>query len=979
VSRALRSHVPDGLVPAAGQLAERGWLDDAVTEWLANGAERIFLLTGDAGSGKSVLSGWLAGRAAWDGVFFCSDRYVGASTDPRTFVRDVSDQLRAARPAFEAAVRALVRPVVYGEARAEVALGELTGVRIDQLFLEAKSTGELYDLALGAPLGTVLQAAEPPAALLIDGLDESPEIAELVGRLARIPGPLKLLVTSQNEREATEEIRSLLNTTVRQVDLSAAAVAERVDADIERFAGGCGAGPIAVRQVRDIARGNFLVARAALDELAAGTAPAELESMVGGDLGGQHERQLVRLLQREYADGWRAAWNGLDMLFGLLAVALGPVQIPVLAGWLGKPTREVESVLDRFESILRRTDRTVRLYHSAFAATLLVSRLADGSPNRVGVDAPAAHQRIVRHTLELVSRSGWAACDDYALFNLPVHLAAAPLDPAVELLAQPDYRREVAARAPDPITAGRPFRRLAGLLLEQQRYDLLERVVTDVAGSELPEIRATAIEALLGYATRSAAPAQALITRLALAEAPAGRLLALRAATGLPRAQQVAVFDDVVTRGDPASVREVAYAMYLNWNVDPARLTEDVLHDLAGRVSVRPPWRGLRARLEFLSEITVTNYVNHLGDPRVVELTSALWQQILVDRLHVNLLSRPLLDRVVAPAVAFTVAKRVLEAATGFDRAKTRELFPFTGPEAEAAGRLVGWLDPAGDLGAIEPELERLLNSEFVLFRILAAQVLAVHAVQAFATVAPILQRMFARGSPRVRAWLTVSLGVLVSEAPAGWLEPLEQMTEGVLTSDPALAAVREDRMLGEFDLLFFPLGLAYARAGRRLALHERLLLAADTEPAVLASCIAGIAVTGLYFPEAALAAFEPVVTADERFLGAHAVQALGLVGTVHPTLVELWLARWGATGLRDAVEAVPLDAARRYIELIGLYSNGVHQSLHYPLMREHLHISVFTSLLAARSPEQWISRYARTALAFLRDADFTLVNWTKA
>lgn len=980
MTRICHRYIPEGLVPPEEKLAQRLWLEDAVTDWLAAGTEPIFLLTGDAGTGKSVTSGCLARRLDWDGVFFCSDRYVGASTDPRKFVHDVSDQLRQARPSFEGAVRALTRPLIQGEATANVALGEVTGVHITQLLLSAKSAEELYDLALGTPLATILAEDDRPTALLIDGIHESPDIARLVGRLARIPGSLKLFVTSQNEREVTNEFRILLNATLRQVDLSAPAVADRVDEDIERFAREIGGVSVfAARRVRDSARGNFLVARVALDELAAGTPPADLEMVVGGDLSEHHERHLVRLLERGYGDDWRAAWERLSGLFGLLAVALGPVEVSALARWLNEPAQDIQSALGRFDAILRRTGGTVRLFHSAFAAALLASQLPDGSPNRVCVDASAAHQRIVAGTLRVVAGEGWSACDDYGLFNLPTHLAAQPLDPAFELLSQPEYRHELAARAPDPITASRPYRQLGALLLRRKRFDLVERFICDVVGSALPEIRASAIEVLLGYARESPASAQRFITRLALTQAPATRLLALRAAMGLPREQQAAVFDDVVTGSGSASVREIAYAMYLNWNAGPAGLSEDVLHDLAGRVSIRPPWRGLRARLELLSEVTVTNYVNHLGDPGVVEMTSALWRQILIDQLHMDVLSRPLVDRIVAPAVALTVSRRIFEAATGFDRSRTRELFPFRGPEAEAAGRVVEQLDPSRDILEIEADLERLLDSEFVLFRILAAQVLAVHAVHAFATVDPMLHRLCSRGSPRVRAWLTVSLGVLLSEVPPAWLAPLEEMTQGVLSADPSLAAVREDRMLGEFDLLFFPLGLAYARIGRRLTLHERLLLDADTDPAVLASCITGIAVTGLYFPEAALAAFEPAVAADEQFLQAHAIAALGLIANVYPGLVELWLARWNATALHGAVEAMPLDGAHRYMELIGLYANGVHQSLHYPLMREHLHSSVFTNLLAARSPQHWISLYTRTALAFLREADFTLLNWTKA
>jgi hypothetical protein len=102
-------------------------------------------------------------------------------------------------------------------------------------------------------------------------------------------------------------------------------------------------------------------------------------------------------------------------------------------------------------------------------------------------------------------------------------------------------------------------------------------------------------------------------------------------------------------------------------------------------------------------------------------------------------------------------------------------------------------------------------------------------------------------------------------------------------------------------------------------------------------------------------------------------------MANLHPASVDAALERWGASSLRDQVVASSqLDTAHHYVEAVGLYTNGVHQAINYPLMRETLLMSVFRLLLESKSPEQWARKYSRNVLSALREADYTLIKWTQ-
>lgn len=1009
---ASRAPVPSEL---RGRFVPRTWILDEVIDWLDANRERLFLLTGDPGTGKSVLSAWLVDRAirdeaespalervrqGWSVAYFCSERYVGSSVDPRAFIRDVANQLQSTLPGFAKALAGARRPLLEGTAIVHgAASGDVAGVHIGQMVIQGKTVEETFEQALETPLQSVMAQPAQPVLLLVDGLDEalgeaSPTIIDLVARLARIPGPVRILVTCQNDRAVTDVLTGPDGIPARRLDLSSDDAAARVDADIERFIDDRVAGLPASRrrQVCDAARGNFLYAQGLLDDSGVpGTSPPADAGPLPRSLAERYDRQLQRLLERNFGEGWRDAWaTSASRFFGLLAIARGPVPEQTLAAWLGEPPERVRMTADRFQQLLTEHGGALALHHPAFATFLLPS---GRNSERFDIDPRAAHARIVEHYRGVVTEGrGWTASDDYGLRYVADHLAgsiAPGTDPAtargevapvLELIARPDLARELARRVEDPISVGRPFRKMALLLLDLELLSELEQLIARVVEVPEPAIRATTLDALLAYADRHAAPARKLICRMAVDRARPVRLAALRAARRLPRAEQVVVYESVVRRGDPEARKDAAYAVYLAWSTVPTNLTGGVLADLGDKVSLLRPWR-VKALLEFLSSATITNYINNCGDPRVAELTSDLWRRVLIDRLHVSVFNRPFLERtVIAPAMARHLADRVLAGVLDFDRLSHGKLVEPFSDEAESARRVIARLDPAVELGPAEDDLARLLESDAVALRILAGQVLAVHAMADFDATQPTFDHLFSLPSARTRTATLLSLTVILPDAPPRWRAALETMTTRLLDADPDLSATLEDPLLVDFDCLLVPLGLAYGREGSHLRLHEQLIASPASSAAVRRAALRGAAVTGIYHPSAALATFDAAMDADAGFARSpEAGEALALVADPHPDLVDDWLGRQGAEDLRGPVQALSQrDGAHRYVETIGLYTNGVHQAIHYPIMRRALLMRAFDLLLTAGSRREWAREYSRGVLELLREADYTLLEWTR-
>src|SRR5450755_1890256 len=182
---------PGELAGSMAAFTGRGWVFDEVDAWLAGGKRR-FLLTGDAGTGKSTIAARLVefsrgespsglphlGEGFLSATHFCR-AHEDQSLDPRRVFEHIALQLAAGEPGFrEALLREAEQPGVIvsiaGTATAEHAVGaEVVGVRIGSLDLGRLSAREAFDRTLRRPLESFCAERSEPVVILIDALDEA--------------------------------------------------------------------------------------------------------------------------------------------------------------------------------------------------------------------------------------------------------------------------------------------------------------------------------------------------------------------------------------------------------------------------------------------------------------------------------------------------------------------------------------------------------------------------------------------------------------------------------------------------------------------------------------------------------------------------------------------------------------------------------------------------------------------------------------
>lgn len=1002
----VRDHVPHGVVPPAPRFEPRAWVAAEVAAWLDT-TSPLLLLTGDHGTGKSVLTAWLAGqgeppedpalaatlervRSAWSAVQVSAASLAGASTDPRAFVREVAAQLAATVPGW-------VAPP--GD---PVALGVLP-------------VGDLFDVVLLSPLRAALrQAGGGPATILVDGLDEAgagpePTTLALVRRLAALDVPVRLLLAGPDDAELLGALADVEG--VRRLDLSSPGRRAQVDDDVRgylaRQLAAVAVDADVVERVVEAAAGNFLYARHAADELAA-TPDAQVRDLVlPGDLDESFVRHVRRVLERQYGDPWRAQWTAdVEPLLAQLAVALAPVPRAALEAWLGWDQARLGFLLDQLQQLVVADEQGVRLTHPSLGAMLRRATLTSGRANPLLVQEAAAHRRVVTTTLAL-DDAALARPDrggTYGLVHAPAHLA--------ELLARgPDddpllgtltarlctagWTAALAASVPDAVLVAQPYRDLVRLLLARGDTARVEVLTRFLATTDVPVLRGAVFDVLTGYVAHDEAAAEHFLVALALEEdaelqaialhatcllsashqasafcailaarppGGAAAVVALRRLTGRPRAQ-----DDDGGAGERASA--AAFALYANGTADPQRLIRDVLVQMVDGISVTDPLRSL-AVVNFFGQVTVTNYINGCSDPAVTRLTSDLWKHLLVERLHLGTLDRLHLDRVlVERGVVRELSLRIGRIFADDDVALGPGL-----PGADAASRVVRALDPAVDVVPHEADLRTLLASDVTLLRILAALTLGVHGVAHAETTAPLVRRLLDGADPRARRWLLLSHAVVLPGTPDAWVPLLEEVTTA------CTAGAHDDHTeagpLHGLHLAHVPLGLAYAKAGLPMTLHERVLTDAPDD-AARECCLRGLGAVGLYHPDAALATLGGL--ADRGVLTlTQALPALALVAGVHPLRTRAWLLGRGERRVLDEVwGSLDVAGSRAVLELLGMFTNGVHQSLHYPRMRQGLCATVFTHYLEAPTLDEWARRWTHDGMTMLRDAEYELVRWT--
>ncbi len=1029
--------IPAVVGQRAAGLVGRVWALRQVAEWLDTGSERLFLLTGEPGAGKSVLAAWLAGsgpvpadappdaaalervRAAWSAGSFCMTRgQDGADITPAWFVTSLVRQLSARHPAFaDAFLRVNAPELIHQEVGANQ--GTVVG-HIGDLDVKLPDPGDRYAQGVVEPLRAMAEAhPDQTYAILVDGVDEAfvgpePTVVSLLARSGSLPANVRFFVTSRYERSLVTQLQDGFGGDVRHLDLSSGDGAARNEEDVRlfvrtRLATIDPAAPEAVvEQLAQQAAGNFLFIDFLLDELAKGTRKLTDTAELPTGLFDLYRQYLQRIVpgfaERDRGPEWG---DHYQPLLGSISVALPAAPADRLLSWLEWDDDDLSRFLQTVEQVTEWEPAAEpgaggwRLYHRSLADFLGTRYLDDrGSDNRFYVAPPKQHDRIVRHYQKsLVDLWGgdWANCDDgYCLRNLVRHLAASlpalekPADRAArtgevfDVVLDPGFRARQEAVPGGPAAMYDDVRTAIELGLAPPPAGAADRLVGLVEAMAVApgiEQRGLASEALVRLAGRDSADGtrralDAMVRLLATDSADAWNVV-LKTAASLPGGL------DVFRRAaadDREALRQAAglYA-YLQWRPDdPNCLPVRLYADLAPRVTITGQLLHQEDRLilDFLAGLSIMVYVNHPDRPEVVDQTATLFYELLKNRLKLNLLNLKAFVKIATPVVAQVYSKRLLDAAlfSGFQDAKE-----FFAADREAIERVVPLVDPATDILGRGDDLAALLQSPLALARMVGSMVLAIHAFHDPAGTDPFVRELFGRLDETGRRWTLWAFAVLIEKAPAAWTPLLEDLTRKFVDENRAAFLSADGGTRVPFDIDLLPLGLAYGRQGGPMTWFGTLLAGADAT--TLPRVIRGLAAVGFYQPQAVLQTLRTSVPnlADPALEDSLAT-TLATIRVLHADTVDLFLRDVGASDrLRQLVaERGDIELVRRYIVWMGFYNNGVHQALFHPKMRVGLLAVILQALATAKNEKAFVRRITPGPMNLAREADYHLERWTE-
>ena len=429
--------MPPFIAESIDQFVGRTWILPRIIDWLEQTEERVLLITGQPGAGKSMLIAWLADQGPppasledkfyrdrivtyTQAVHFCE--YNNQSRIPTRFVSNLANQLAQNIPGFiERTVNSETRHVdIKVEQYADNSPG-LIGV---QLNIGSLGTEYAFSHSVCEPLAQLYKNGyREPILILVDALDEALtyqgddiDIPVLLSRLSDLPPNFRVLATTrpeprvlklykqfkpffvleQEEQHQLQDISTYINNRL----------AEREGANLGSV----------VYQIAQVASDNFLVARQVTDDLLNNWGTDELVRIT----------RLSKGLNEIYADFLNRAigtqeeqiWVHIfKPLLGTLSVVQGE----------GLTRQQLQSILDLdVDDALRACSQFLsgseqhgrpRIYHKSFVDFLL-----DESKEDYRINASKYHKLIANYYTTRFSNT-WNQCDEYGLRHLAVHLA----------------------------------------------------------------------------------------------------------------------------------------------------------------------------------------------------------------------------------------------------------------------------------------------------------------------------------------------------------------------------------------------------------------------------------------------------------------------------------------------------------------------------------------------------------------------------
>jgi len=449
-----------------------------------------------------------------------------------------------------------------------------------------------------------------------------------------------------------------------------------------------------------------------------------------------------------------------------------------------------------------------------------------------------------------------------------------------------------------------------------------------------------------------------------------------------PGAQEVFLW--AVSNGSDELRRATKDILYLIWCQD-SDFAFGLMNELANRIGLKG-LRRLRTIMEFLIDLSITIYINHPENEKVIQLTTDLWYKILVDRLHLNLLKTDLFGKKIENLLFQIVGRgftgRLLDTVLFTEFVPADRFFNLPELDRERFKKSVTLIDPKSDIQNQVDNLQTLLESEIIIFNILASLVLASHAYTNFSVYQKLLEDLWDRLTPQGKVWELMSFAVLLPDTPPEWSELLETFTRQLIEEYPAIFYGDEMPLVQKYDVLMFPLGISYGKHGKEMPYYLELLHRAIrlADRRLVQRSLAGLGLVGFYYPQAVFQTLRKSVPdfKDPAFED-DLIRPLATIRTLHLEDVDNFMNRIGASeAFQHRVSAATdVELIKRYIYSLGIYNNSVHQAIYYPIMRRELLIDGLTALVDSSSPQDFIGRYSVVPLRMLRVANFRLDKWT--
>lgn len=420
----------------------RAWLLPPLLKWIEQSNDRLFILTGEPGSGKSMVSAWLAGNGPIpnnpeakahleklhtyvQATHFCIA--ASGSTAPKACAENLANQLTHRVTGFaEALAASLPEHVqIVGEVHAREISGVATGLYIGHLDLGTLTEEASFDQVLRYPLINLYKGGyAEPIILLIDALDEALtrtghseiNLVQLLAKLDDLSEQVRVLVTTRPDPRVLKYFRKarifdLINDMPESVDDVRSYINERLVAFSVKQPN------VVAEQIADAAKDNFLYAHLVLGDLLSSS--LSLDDRVTRTLPRGLAGLYGTFLNRELGvdeDRWYRLFRPV---LGIIAVAQDQ----------GLTTAQIEQITDQEVELTLRAckqyldgelpDGPFRPFHRSFTQFLL----EDEENADYHIDAARMHYKIAEHYWRTY-QADWQRCDDYGLNNLVVHLFA---------------------------------------------------------------------------------------------------------------------------------------------------------------------------------------------------------------------------------------------------------------------------------------------------------------------------------------------------------------------------------------------------------------------------------------------------------------------------------------------------------------------------------------------------------------------------